>query len=708
MHRITAFFSTLATLAFLIPATAQEHSASGDTLGYRSRPVVITGTRAETPIERAPVRVEIISGEQTNATALSTVSELLREQAGLLIAPGSVRNGVQIMGLGPDYTLILVDGQPLTGRVGGAIDLQRLPVGNIERIEVVRGPLSSLYGGDALAGVINIITKRPAEGWTGRSLMRYVYHGASELQLEQLYGSDQLETSLFGVIRRTESFTVHHQSDSFPYPRMNDYTISGRLRWSPHTQLRLMLSGRMFVSSTQGSLLQAQAGSITTAHGQLDMLDRSLTTGVEWYAPFGRITAQLYGTTYHEGYRFVASLPNGHTDSTDSFERRTARAFLQYDRIFSLRNRGIAGIEFLYDDAGGKRYPDRPMYRTAAAFVQWEGNPTDRLSYALSLRTDWTSAFGSPSSVLLGGLPILPRLSVRYAIWPTVALTATIGEGFKVPDMRQLFIRFSPAGAGYQLLGAQVLGLALKPEQSLTTMAGTTITFDTLAIGSLHLRNVVFDVLLFFNRLRDMIEYFAYQQSPLVFTYRNVAAVQTYGILLTTAAALDVGSHELSIQGSYQWLAAYDERVLNAIARGSAGYMIPATGEFHRLRYSEYYGLWYRPFHSATVRLDWRFHPWQFALNARAQYVGAFGDLQRAANPDIYDGTQYLGQLLDSPAELVAGYWVVNVGAEKRFRWGSIVVAVAAGINNALDIVNPRYVPTLIGRQGFCSLQLEW
>lgn len=708
MHWITAFFSALVTLTFPIPFSAQQRSTSGDTLGYQSRPVVVTGTRAETPIERAPVRVEIISGEQAHATAISTVSELLREQAGLLIAPGSVRSGVQMMGLSPDYTLILVDGQPLTGRVGGAIDLQRISVGNVEHIEVVRGPLSSLYGGDALAGVINIITKRPAEGWSGRSLARYLYHGASELQLEQLYGSDQLETSLFGAIRHTEPFMVHHQTDSFAYPRIDDYTVSGRLKWSPRASLRLMLSGRMFASSTYGPLLQAQAGSITTAYGQLDMLDRSLVTGIEWYAPLGRIIAQLYGTAYHEGYRFADSPTNGDADSIDSFERRTARAFLQYDRIVSLRNRAIAGIEFLYDDAGGKRYPDRPFYRTAAAFVQWDGNPTNRLSYALSLRTDWTSAFGSPRSVLLGKLPILPRLSLRYVLSPALALTATVGEGFKVPDMRQLFIRFSAAGAGYQLLGARVLGLDLEPEQSLTAMAGTTITFDTLAIEELQVRNITFDVLLFFNRLRNMIEYFAYQQSPLVFTYRNVAAVQTYGVLMTMTAALELGSHELSIRGSYQWLAAYDERVLNAIARGSAGYLIPSTGEFHRLSYSEYYGLWYRPIHSATVRLDWRIYPWQLALNARTQYVGAFGDLQRAANPDVYDGTQYLGQLLDSSTELVPGYWVVNVGAQKRFQWEGITLLLTAGINNALDVVNPRYVPTLIGRQGFCSLQLEW
>lgn len=99
---------------------------SPDTVSYQTKAIVVTGTRAETPVERAPVRVEVVGGEQVRGTAISTVGELLREQPGLLIAPGSVRSGVQMMGLSPDYTLILVDGQPLTGRVGGVLDLQRL------------------------------------------------------------------------------------------------------------------------------------------------------------------------------------------------------------------------------------------------------------------------------------------------------------------------------------------------------------------------------------------------------------------------------------------------------------------------------------------------------------------------------------------------------------------------------------------------------
>jgi hypothetical protein len=164
------------------------------------------------------------------------------------------------------------------------------------------------------------------------------------------------------------------------------------------------------------------------------------------------------------------------------------------------------------------------------------------------------------------------------------------------------------------------------------------------------------------------------------------------------------------VQGSYQWLAAYDERVLDAIAAGTAGYLIPSTGEFHRLRRSEYYGLWYRPFHSGTVRIQWDILPWNVRANLRAQYVGAFGDLQRASNPDIYSGTQYLGQLLDTPAELVAGYWLVNLGIEKQIplAGNNAKLTIAAGLNNALDVVQPRYVPSLIGRQGFCSFGIEW
>jgi outer membrane receptor for ferrienterochelin and colicins len=70
-------------------------------------------------------------------------------------------NGIQIQGLNPDYTLILIDGEPLIGRYAGTLELSRITTGNIRKIEIVKGPSSSLYGSEALAGVINIITDQP-------------------------------------------------------------------------------------------------------------------------------------------------------------------------------------------------------------------------------------------------------------------------------------------------------------------------------------------------------------------------------------------------------------------------------------------------------------------------------------------------------------------------------------------------------------------
>ncbi|MEZ0131796.1 TonB-dependent receptor plug domain-containing protein, partial [Flavobacterium sp. LBUM151] len=82
--------------------------------------------------------------------------------------------GVQIQGLDAAYTMILIDGVPLVGRSSGVLDLSRVSVGNIERIEIVKGASSALYGSEAMGGVINVITKRPKKDmFSGNVFYRY-------------------------------------------------------------------------------------------------------------------------------------------------------------------------------------------------------------------------------------------------------------------------------------------------------------------------------------------------------------------------------------------------------------------------------------------------------------------------------------------------------------------------------------------------------
>ncbi|HEY5825683.1 MAG TPA: TonB-dependent receptor plug domain-containing protein, partial [Cyclobacteriaceae bacterium] len=125
--------------------------------------VVVTATRNERMMGALPMPVYLIPKLQIKTMGSMRLNDVLTEQTGLVIVPqvNGSGNGIQVQGFSPDYTLILVDGEPLVGRNTGSLDLSRITVGNIKQIEIVKGPSSSLYGSEALAGVINIITERP-------------------------------------------------------------------------------------------------------------------------------------------------------------------------------------------------------------------------------------------------------------------------------------------------------------------------------------------------------------------------------------------------------------------------------------------------------------------------------------------------------------------------------------------------------------------
>ncbi len=122
---------------------------------------------------------------------------------------GTVRTGVQMNGLGPDYTMILIDGQPMVGRVAGVLDLDRVSVGNIERIEVVKGPMSSMFGSEALAGVINIITATPDDGLTGSATVQALTRGPVDSRAEVGYRRGDLQLSGFMTMNLDRHMKAH-------------------------------------------------------------------------------------------------------------------------------------------------------------------------------------------------------------------------------------------------------------------------------------------------------------------------------------------------------------------------------------------------------------------------------------------------------------------------------------------------------------------
>ena len=157
--------------------------------------VVITATRTERKMGNVGVPVTLISQKTIQQSGSLRLNDILQEQTGLVVTGGTgsnavgggvFGNGIQMQGFSPDHTMILLDGEPLIGRQGGVMDLSRFTVGNIKKIEIVRGPSSSLYGSEAMGGVVNIITE-PVQGISNRLSLRTGSFNQSDLAVSGSY-----------------------------------------------------------------------------------------------------------------------------------------------------------------------------------------------------------------------------------------------------------------------------------------------------------------------------------------------------------------------------------------------------------------------------------------------------------------------------------------------------------------------------------------
>lgn len=160
------------TLGYL--ATSNAARAQNKAPAAESGDVVVTGTRTPERSQRATVKTDVVTRDEADRRGATNVGEALSSQPGVQVNPGAYGflgnpSAIQIQGFDRDRVLILEDGERVVGDVGGAIDLANIPTGDIDRIEIVTGPTSSLYGSSAIGGVVNVVTAPPRrQGLSGR------------------------------------------------------------------------------------------------------------------------------------------------------------------------------------------------------------------------------------------------------------------------------------------------------------------------------------------------------------------------------------------------------------------------------------------------------------------------------------------------------------------------------------------------------------
>ena len=236
----------LATVFALAPvsalAQAQQPAALEDV-------VVTASTRAQRVVE-APASISVVTAETLANRPNADLTDALRDVEGVSVSGGSNSQDVFIRGLPGSYTLVLVDGKRQStrdSRVNGNAGFEQSftpPSGAIERIEVVRGPMSSLYGSDAIGGVINIITKKVPERWGGSIGGDYVAQekGASgDWRQAQGYLAGPLVGGVLGAqiwgrtYKRDEDHILGGVNGG------EDWNLTGRLAWTPNADHEVLL-----------------------------------------------------------------------------------------------------------------------------------------------------------------------------------------------------------------------------------------------------------------------------------------------------------------------------------------------------------------------------------------------------------------------------------------------------------------------------------
>ncbi|MCB2407319.1 TonB-dependent receptor plug domain-containing protein [Hymenobacter lucidus] len=702
-----------ATFCFLLigplPVLAQLPAASAPDSATRHltlREVVVTATRTERNAAEVPIPVTVIGQAQIRAMGALRLGDVLGEQTGLTTV-NDHGQGIQLQGLNPEYTLILVDGEPLIGRTAGTLELSRVAVGNIERVEVVKGPASALWGSEALAGVVNIITEKPQPGTRGNVRLRYGANRTLDVGGSFNTKGERVGLTVFVNRYSSQGYTLTENSTGPTQPPFSSYTAQSRFTYQLSEKTSLSLAGRYFTEGQQSDqTVTGETGAAARVRAESRQHDYNLSPVLTH-----RFSDQLLATArlYHSGYRTREDYTyhaDGSLYDAAYFHQTFTRPELQADWQLKPGQTLTGGAGYLRETVEATRYEQRQLLRAYYAFGQYDWLLTPRLNLVLGARYDGHSQYSGQFS---------PKVSGRYQVRPWLAVRASAGRGYRAPDFRQLYLNFSNPVVGYSVFGthqvqAKVAQLAAQGQLAVDAETGQPVIYQAVLTqaGSLtaesswaynvglqidpHAKTSI-TVNAFRNDLRNLIETATVAlkaNGQAVYSYRNVTQAYTQGL---EAEARYRPVPGLTLSGGYQLLVAKAKAVEDKLAAGEIFRKDPQTQQTERVSPADYGGLYNRSRHSFNLKAFYENDKAGWSASARGLYRGryGFGDLNG-------------NTILDAAGEYVPGYWLLNVAAAKTL---GPRLNLQAGLDNALGYTNPTYISTLPGRLYYASLTLE-
>ncbi len=503
---------------------------------YDNNPVVVTANRTSKLLQDVSVPVSVVNQNEIEASGSLRLSDILDEQIGLHIVSDH-GTGIQVQGFDPEYTLILIDNQPVIGRTAGTLDLTRLSVGNIEQIEIVKGPSSALWGSNALAGVINIITEKGSKPFTLDVNGRYGTHSTYDAGLNGTFKQDRLRGRFFGNYNGSGGYDLNAKTVAPTIPEYENITFSGGVNYRVHSNIDLGLSARYY-SEDQFYNDEISDGNNTDAIiGEDFQSDFSITPEINFYLGDKFLLETNAFLSSFESTSESIFRESGDIYFSDSFSQTLNKYESKASAFWNNEHSTIAGVGMNREDLTAEIYANVPGFNSYFAFAQHEWQASEALSLTGGFRFDAHSEYRSQLS---------PKFSALYKASEHIQFRASFGGGFKAPDFRQLFLNFSNPIAGYSVYGSstvvqgierltedgQIEELYFDPNAITDIRAEESFAFNAGFDWFLH-NDLQINVNAFRNNINDLIET---QRIALktngqsVFSYFNLNKVYTQGL----------------------------------------------------------------------------------------------------------------------------------------------------------------------------------
>lgn len=678
---------------FLVVFSTAKAQMKSDSLNAQSiDEIIITGTKTKRAMTSLPMPVQLITRDQILQSGSSRLNEILQEQTGLITVPDfGGGEGLQMQGLDAAYTMILIDGQPLFGRSAGTLDLSRITVNNIERIEIIKGASSCLYGSEALAGVINIITQDPKstnkiQGKLNYKLASFYTHDLSTV-LE--YGKENFKIELFGNYFATKGYNLSDNSYLQTVEPYQNFTIQPKLKlklsenWKLSTSTRIFGQNQDYKSEVDGEKLLGKS--------KINEWNQSFIINQKW-GEHVKLDYDFYITRY-QSHEFL-NHSDGRLFEENNFNQLFFRPEIRSAISFN-KNLLSLGLGMNLESLDRTYFDDKINLNTKYLYGQFEWFLSKKWNFLGGFRLDH---FQNQTQ-------FSPKVGFNYQWNENFSLKATVGAGYKVPDLRQLYFDFTNSAIGYTILGynvaeeklkilenqGQLLSLVpidfsspLKPEQSMN-----------YNFGMLYKKNRwTLDANFFYNDIKNLIDTKVVAQrtnGQNVFSYFNINKIITYGTELNLGYKF---SSNLKLSLGYQYLIAKDKSVMDALEQGEIYTRDPETLESFKLKKKEYFGLYNRSKHTANVKVEYRIPALKTAINARVFYRSKYGLLDTNGN-----------DILDRYDDFVKAYTITNISVSKDFIHG---FQLQAGVVNLFDYTDKNNISNLPGRQLFGRINFQF